>query len=218
MLAFPMAYTRVLALRISIASKCMIQARFVCNDRVGVQIDAVKPRFRSPTSTLTCQTCACSFCAVDTLSLSSGYKLDKRCSIALGDRKYFSGQSAIKISDNVHPPSLLWDSEMRAVKHTPFKRIPQLMNRGEDSAECLPVFVTEQPRDVFKQKISRSPGLSHSHDFMKESTSGISEAESSAADRKRLAREAGTDKVDVGKFIGSDCSCIFTKIFTVRFV
>ena len=210
MLSFPMAYTRVLP--------CCDTSRFVCNDRVWVQIYAVKPRFRSPTATLTCQTCACSFCAVDPLSLSSGYKLDKRRSIVLGDRKYFSGQSAIKISDNVHPPSLLRDSVIRAVKHTPFKRIPQLMNRGEDSAECLPVFVTEQPRDVFKQKISRSPGLSHSHDFMKESTSGISEAQSPSTDRKWLAREAGADKVDVGEFIGSDCSCILTKIFTVRFV
>ncbi len=210
MLSFPMAYTRVLP--------CCDTSRFVCNDRVWVQIDAVKPRFRSPTATLTCQTCACSFCAVDTLSLSSGYKLDKRRSIALGDRKYFSGQSAIKISDNVHPPSLLRDSEMRAVKHTPFKRIPQLMNRGEDSAECFPVFVTEQPRDVFKQKISRSPGLSHSHDLMKESTSGIIESQAAPCNTEALTRETSADEVNVGDFIGSDRSCIFTKIFTVRFV
>ena len=33
--------------------------------------------------------------------------------MALGERKYFSGQSAIKISDNIYPPSLLRDSEIR---------------------------------------------------------------------------------------------------------
>ena len=94
--------------------------------------------------------------------------------MALGERKYFSGQSAIKISDNIYPPSLLRDSEIRAVKHTPFKRIPQLMNRGKDSSESFPPFVIE--------KIRRSPGFSHSDDLMKESTSCISKAESSAAD------------------------------------
>ena len=102
--------------------------------------------------------------------------------MALGERKYFSGQSAIKISDNIYPPSLLRDSEIRAVKHTPFKRIPQLMNRGKDSSESFPPFVIEKPWDVFEQKIRRSPGFSHSDDLMKESTSCISKAESSAAD------------------------------------
>jgi hypothetical protein len=63
--------------------------------------------------------------------------------MARGDRKYLSGQSAIKISDNIYPFSLLGDSVIRAVKHTPFKRIPQLMNRGEDRSESLPVLVIE---------------------------------------------------------------------------
>ena len=109
--------------------------------------------------------------------------------MALGERKYFSGQSAIKISDNIYPPSLLRDSEIRAVKHTPFKRIPQLMNRGKDSSKSFPPFVIEKPRDVFEQKIRRSPGFMplalckrSATIIMKESTSCISKAESSAAD------------------------------------
>ena len=174
MLASPIAYTRKIP--------CGDTSRFGCNDGIRIHIHKIESGLRAPTATLTCQTCACSFGAIDSLSLSSGYNLPKRRSIALGERKYFSGQSAIKISDNVHPPSLLRDSEIRAVKHTPFKRIPQLMYRGKDSSESFPVFVIEKPRDVFEQKISRSPGFSHSDDLMKESASCISKAESSAAD------------------------------------
>jgi hypothetical protein len=53
---------------------------------------------------------------------------------------------------------------------------------------------------------------------MKESTSRISEAESSSADRKRLTRKSGCDKVDCGKLCGVDSGCIVTKVFSFRFI
>ena len=53
---------------------------------------------------------------------------------------------------------------------------------------------------------------------MKESASRISEAESSSADRKRLTRESGCDKVECGQLVGFDSSCIVTKVFTLRFI
>lgn len=53
---------------------------------------------------------------------------------------------------------------------------------------------------------------------MKESASRISEAKSSSADRKRLARKICADEVDVGKFGGFDFGCIVTKVFTFRFI
>lgn len=135
MLAFPIAYTRILP--------CGDTSGFVGNLGIGIHVDKVEACFGPPATALTCQTCACSFCTVDTLSLAPGYNLLKSRSIARGERKYFSGQSAIKISDNIYPPSLLRDSEIRAVKHTPFKRIPQLMYRGKDSSESFPPFVIE---------------------------------------------------------------------------
>ena len=135
MLAFPIAWRRKIP--------CGDTIGYECNDRLGIEIYKVKSRFRSLSAALACQTCACSFGTVDSLSLSSGYNLPKRRSIALGERKYFSGQSAIKISDNIYPFSLLRDSEIRAVKHTPFKRIPQLMNCGENRSESFPLLVIE---------------------------------------------------------------------------
>ena len=52
--------------------------------------------------------------------------------MAAAERKYFSGTFCSKISDNVQPFSLLRDSKMDAVMHTPFDMIPQLNKRGED--------------------------------------------------------------------------------------
>ena len=152
------------------------------------------------------------------MALPSRDDLDKRRAIALFDRKYLSGQSGIKIADNVYPLSLLWHAEIDAVKHTPFKRIPQVMYRRDDRAEGLPAFVTEQPRHVFKEKILRVPGFSHSDDFMKECASRISKPKSSSADRKRLTRKACADKVDVGERVRVDSCCVIAKIFSFRIV
>ena len=69
---------------------------------------------------------------VDSLPLRSGDKLLEIFRIAAVERKYLSGTSSITISDNEQPPSLLRDSEIFAVKHTPFEIIPQLNKRGED--------------------------------------------------------------------------------------
>mgnify|MGYP002562846846 CR=1 FL=1 len=77
------------------------------------------------------------------LSLTAGNDLLKSCSIARFERKYFAGQSSIKISDNIHSPPLLWDTVIGAVKTTPFQTVPQLMNRGEDRSESFPLGVIE---------------------------------------------------------------------------
>ena len=70
---------------------------------------------------------ACALCtggpfrAIYPPRLTSGYYAVKILSIALFDRKYSSGTFASRISDNEHPSPLLRDSEIRAVKHHPFK-------------------------------------------------------------------------------------------------
>ena len=45
--------------------------------------------------------------------------------------------------DRLHSLPILGDTEVCAVNNTPFKRIPQLPKRGEDSEESLPPFVSE---------------------------------------------------------------------------
>ena len=76
-----------------------------------------------------------SVCFIDSLSLRSGDKFFKIFRIAAGERKYPSGTSSSKTCDNVQPPSLLRDSEICAVMHTPFEIIPQLSKRGEDGVK-----------------------------------------------------------------------------------
>ena len=100
------------------------------------------------------------------------------------------------------------DAEIRAVKHAPFKTIPQLMYRSDDSAEGLPAVVVEKPRHVFKQKILRVFGFSHPHNFMKERTSCVVKSPSPSADGEWLTRKSAAYEVDVGKFVGVDFGCV----------
>ena len=64
--------------------------------------------------------------------IAPSHKLLESLRIAAGERKYLSGTSWFKISDNIQSPPLLWDSEMFAVMHTPFEMIPHFNKRGED--------------------------------------------------------------------------------------
>ena len=98
------------------------------------------------------------------------------------DRKYFSGASGIKISDNEHPLSDLGDTEIRAVKHHPFHAVPQVIKRGEDDRKRPAFVMRQQSRNVFEQKIRRSFGLSQSGNFKEESAAGVVKALSSASD------------------------------------
>ena len=182
--------------------------------RVGIHIDEIEPRFSAPPTALRGQTGACSVCGVDSLGLFAGDDLLKRRSVARFERKYFAGQSLIKISDNIHPSPLLRDAEICAVKHAPFKTIPQFMNRFEDSSEGLPAVVVEKPRHVLKKKIFRVPGFSHSHDFMKERTSCVVKSESPSGDGEWLTRKAAADEIDFGQFVCVDFCCVATIVFT----
>ena len=63
--------------------------------------------------------------------------MNKSLSVCSGERKYFSGASGIKISDNEHPSPRLRELVVCAVTHIPFQTIPQLMKRGEDGRKRL---------------------------------------------------------------------------------
>lgn len=91
--------------------------------------------FRGPRCASGCLRTGYSAWRVDSCSLRSGDKLLKIFRIAAGERKYPSGTSSSKTCDNVQPSSLLRDSEICAVMHTPFEIIPQLSKRGEDGSK-----------------------------------------------------------------------------------
>ena len=154
----------------------------MCNHGIGIHVHKVETSLGAPTAALRCDTGAYSFGEVDSTSLAAGDDLLKSFCTAFFERKYFSGQSAIKISESVHAPSLLRYSEIRRVKHAPFDTIPEFMNFMEDSSESFPAGVIEKPRHVFKEKKLRPFGFSHPCDFMKESSSGVGKAKSPSAD------------------------------------
>ena len=74
---------------------------------------------------------------VNPLPLGAADKLPEMRRIAAAERKYLSGTSGIKISDNIQAPSLLGDSEISAVMHAPFKMIPHFNKRGVDGFKRL---------------------------------------------------------------------------------
>ena len=115
------------------------------------------------------------------MSLRPSKDLYKSFSVCSEDRKYFSGASGIKISDNEHPLSDLGDTEIRAVKHHPFHAVPQVIKRGEDGRKRPALVMRKQSWNVLKQKIRRSSGLSQAGNLKEESASGIFKSLSSAS-------------------------------------
>ena len=118
---------------------------------------------------------------IDSRSLRPAEDLYKSFSVCSEDRKYFSGASGIKISDNEHPLSDLGDTEIRAVKHHPFHAVPQVIKRGEDGRKRPALVMRKQSWNVLKQKIRRSSGLSQAGNLKEESASGIFKSLSSAS-------------------------------------
>ena len=119
---------------------------------------------------------AYSFRGVDPFPLGSGADLDKRRSCCFGERKYFSSASLIKISDKIHPFSRLGDSKIFAVKHLPFHRIPQSVQRMEDGRKRPAPVMVKQSGYVFKQQIRRSFCLSQPGNFKEQGTSWVRES------------------------------------------
>ena len=119
---------------------------------------------------------AYSFRGVDPFPLGSGADLDKRRSCCFGERKYFSSASLIKISDKIHPFSGLGNPKIFAVKHLPFHRIPQSVQRMEDGRKRPAPVMVKQSGYVFKQQIRRSFCLSQPGNFKEQGTSWVRES------------------------------------------
>ena len=135
----------------------------------------IQAGFSSHPSCLGRQGAAHPFGGVDPASLGSGEDLYKRRSCCFGERKYFSPASSVKISDKVHPAPGLGDMEIFAVKHLPFHKIPQSVQRMEDGRKRPAPVMVKQAGYIFKEQIRRSFGRSHTGNFKEQRTSGVCE-------------------------------------------
>lgn len=110
---------------------------YVGHDRISIHVNEIQTCFTAPASTGRRLGAGYSVGVVNPLPLGTADKLPEMRRIAAAERKYLSGTSGIKISDNIQAPSLLGDSEISAVMHTSFKMIPHFNKRGVDGFKRL---------------------------------------------------------------------------------
>jgi hypothetical protein len=85
-------------------------------------------------------------------------------------KKYFSGTSCISIhGNNVDSTTLLGDSEVFTVKHTPRDTIPEFVQRLEYDCEVASSVAREKAVHVFEDNGSRTTPSNEPHKVMKES-------------------------------------------------
>ena len=138
--------------------------------------DSIQTGFPAEATRLRRKGAAYAFRGVDSLALSSGKDLHKRCFCCFGERKYFSPASLVKISDKVHPAAGLGDMEILAVKHLPFQTIPQSVQRMEDGRKRPAPVMAKQSGNIFKQQICRPFFCSQPGNFKEQRTSRVFES------------------------------------------
>ena len=173
--------------------------------------DSIQTGFPAEAARLCRKGAAYAFRGVDSLALSFGKDLHKRCFCCSCERKYFSPASLVKISDKVHPAAGLGDMEILAVKHLPFQTIPQSVQRMEDGRKCPAPVMIKQSGNIFKQQIRRSFCRSQPGNFKEQGTSWIVESSTVSSNRKRLAGKSAAQQVEVGDAVWIGFSDIFTK-------
>lgn len=89
---------------------------------------------------------------------------------ALGLKKYFSGTFWVSMhGNNVDPATLLGDSEVFAVKHTPRDTIPEFVQRLEYDGEISSSVAREKAVHVFEDNGSWRASSNEPHKLMKQS-------------------------------------------------
>jgi hypothetical protein len=89
---------------------------------------------------------------------------------AFGLKKYFSGTSRVSMhGNNVDPTTLLGDSEVFTVKHTPRDTIPEFVQRLEYDGEVASSVAREKAVHVFEDNGSWSTRSNEAHEVVKES-------------------------------------------------
>ena len=88
---------------------------------------------------------------------------------AFGLKKYFPGTSWVSMhGNNVDSTTLLGDSEVLAVKHTPSHAIPEFVQRLEYDGEISSSVAREKPVDVFEDNGLWKAASNEAHEVVKE--------------------------------------------------
>lgn len=105
---------------------------------------------------------------------------------AFGLKKYFSGTSRVSMhGNNVDSTTLLGDSEVFTVKHTPRDTIPEFVQRLEYDGEVASSVAREKPMHVFEDNCSWNTSSNEAHEVMKKSRLVPSKPRSRPHSRKR---------------------------------
>ena len=90
------------------------------------------------------------------------------------------------------------DTKILAVKHLPFRKTPQSLQRIENCGKRLATVMTKPSRKIFKQQIARRSDFSQPDSLKEQDPAGISEPFSSASDAECLTRESTAEQVEFG--------------------
>lgn len=155
----------------TVAGVCKLKAGFCIHlNRQGYIVES---GFSPEASGAACEGDADAGVGVDSVSFRARQELYKRRCICVCERKYFSGTSLSKISDNIHALSGLGDSEILAVKHLPCDIVPQFIQRREDGRKSPALVMRQQSGNIFKQQKRWSFNGGNSGDLKKESASCV---------------------------------------------
>jgi hypothetical protein len=113
--------------------------------------------------------------------------------------------------NNVDSTTLLGDSEVLAVKHTPRHAIPEFVQRLEYDREVTSSVAREKPVHVFEDNCSWHALSSESHKVVKEPRLVPSKPRSRphAREREVLARESGSPNGSIGDLVIAECPNVF---------
>jgi len=129
-------------------------------------------------------------------------------------KKYFCGASLVSMhGNNVDSTTLLGDSEVFTVKHTPSDAIPEFVQRLEYDGEVASSVAREKPVHVFEDNGSWKTSSNEPHKVVKESRLIASKPRSRPHSRKRevLAWESGSPNISVGNVCVIECPDICIK-------
>ncbi len=117
--------------------------------------------------------------------------------------------------DQEYSTTLLGDSEILSIKHSPKSHIPAVRKGPDDCFKVLAIVDSEQVNDVLKDHPARLCFLEDSYDFPKQAaafaaqSAAVSVAFPLSGDADVLAGEAGREDVDGGQVVCAALAHVF---------
>lgn len=117
--------------------------------------------------------------------------------------------------DQEYSTTLLGDSEILSIKHSPKSHIPAVRKGPDDCLKVLAIVDSEQVNDVLKDHPARLSFFEDSYDFPEQTAAfalqaaGGSVAFPAAGDADVLAREACGKDIDGGQVVGATLAHVF---------